>query len=123
MSENKHVKFTCRNCGSNKLAYHEYVKSITPAEFMSCGKLYYAPAVIDEDDFVPESRGFCCRDCGHMLERCGSHIRTEKELLEYLENNSDTYFQPGSADEQAMFELMYQTEKDGVRIHGFKRDI
>jgi hypothetical protein len=84
MSKNYCIKFTCSKCGSNRLAFHEYVKSITPAEFMSCGKLYYTPATIDEDDFMPEARGFRCRDCGHMLERCGHQITMEKELFDYL---------------------------------------
>lgn len=89
MPENKHIHFTCRQCGSNKLAYHEYVKSLTPAEFMSCGKLYYAPATIDENDFIPELSGFCCRDCGHILEHCGRTFKTEKELIEYLSIKSE----------------------------------
>ena len=84
MPENNYLKFTCRQCGGHKLAYHEYVKSITPAEFMGSSKIYYAPAMIDENDFIPELSGFCCRDCGHMLKYCGRTLNTEIGLITYL---------------------------------------
>ncbi len=89
MPNNNHINFTCHQCGSNKLAYHEYVKSITPAEFMSCGKLYYAPAIIDENDFIPELSGYCCMDCGHILEYCGRTVKTEIGLMSYLSMNPE----------------------------------
>ena len=84
MPENNHIFFTCHQCGSHKLAYHEYVKSITPADCISDEKICYAPTMIDENDFIPELSGFCCRNCGQMLEYCGRTVNTEIGLMSYL---------------------------------------
>ena len=89
MSENNHDKFTCCRCGSHKLVYHEYVKHITPVDFMNRDNIYYAETIIDENDFIPELSGFCCGDCGHMLAYCDRPINTEIGLLAYLSLDSE----------------------------------
>lgn len=130
MSENYYIKFTCTKCGSNKLAFQEYVKSITPAEFMSCGKLYYTPAAIDEDDFIPEPRGFCCRDCGHKLTRCGHQVKTEKELWDYFEELPCSPDKSSGVPEkerysvsQRTLDLMDKIERDGMIGLNSKKDM
>ena len=107
MPENNHIFFTCHQCGGNKLAYHEYVKSITPTEFMSCGKIYYTPAMIDENDFIPGSSGFCCRGCGYMLEYCGRTVNTEIGLMSYLSLDPDL-----RSKEQAEYDELLRTQID-----------
>jgi predicted RNA-binding Zn-ribbon protein involved in translation (DUF1610 family) len=118
MPENNYSKFTCPKCGSNKLAYQEYVKNITPAEFMSCGKLYYTPATINEDDFVPEARGFCCRDCGHKLTYCGHQVTTEKEVWDYFEELSHSPDKsngvPGNEEYEASQEALDLIDKINI---------
>ena len=129
MSKNYYIKFTCPKCGSNKLAFQEYVKSVTPAEFMSCGKIYYDPATIDQEDFISEPRGFCCRDCGHMLEHCGSQVRTEKELWDYFEKLPCSPGKSNGASEydeyelsQGSLDLLDKVERDGIVVRNIEGD-
>ena len=107
MPENNHIFFTCHQCGSHKLAYHEYVKSITPADCISDEKIYYAPMIIDENDFIPESCGFCCRDCGYMLEYCGRTVNTEIGLMSYLSLDPDL-----RSKEQSEYDELLRTQID-----------
>jgi hypothetical protein len=112
MSENNHI-FTCRQCGGHKLAYHEYVKSITPADSISDEKIYYAPMIIDENDFIPELSGFCCRDCGHMLEYCGRRVNTEIGLMSYLSLDPDLRSKEQSEyEEQLIAQMDAQDEQE-----------
>ena len=130
MSKNYCIKFTCPKCGSNKIAFQEYVKSITHAGFMSCGKLYYTLAAIDQEDFMPEARGFRCRDCGYMLTRCGHQVTTEKELWDYLDELPCSPGKPSAAPEYDEYELSQETldlmdkvERDGLVIPKSERDM
>ena len=85
MPKNNHNKFTCPRCGSNKLAYHEYVKCITPVLLQENGHMEYMPSQIDEDDYMPVENTFICMSCEQHVEYCGHRLETEKDLLDYLE--------------------------------------
>lgn len=84
MSLNKKVKFECKECESDKLAYQKYSKSVIPVELKKDGTIYYSDPDIDDDDYLAVSNGFCCKNCGHMLKHCGCNMETEEELLAYL---------------------------------------
>jgi len=77
-------KFRCHHCGSNKLAYTEYVRHLIPVEPDQNGNYVYLYPVTDEDDSVVTEQGYCCRECGQMLQHHTLRIQTEKELLNYL---------------------------------------
>jgi hypothetical protein len=86
MEMSEKVKFECNECGGHELAYQKYVKCITPVEIKDDGTLFYKTSEIDEDDYLGGvSNGFCCKDCGQMLEYCGCYFDVEKDLLDYFE--------------------------------------
>ena len=60
-------------------------------------KLFYKSSLIDEDDYLAVSNGFCCNDCGDLIEHCGVNIEVEKDLLDYFATDP---------------ELLEQQEKD-----------
>ena len=78
------LEFECRECGSNKLAYQKYVKGVAPVTIKDNGHTEYGLSSIDEDDCLAVSNGFCCGNCGCLIEHCGFRFETEQELLDYL---------------------------------------
>ena len=80
----KNLVFNCKNCGSSKLSYQKFVKCITPIEIKEDKTVFYKSSKIDEDDYLVTSNGFCCADCNHLIDHCGCHLETEKELVNYL---------------------------------------
>ena len=78
------LKFKCSCCGSDNLAYKSYVKCITPIQVQQDGVLFYSSSVADTDDELGVENGFCCEDCGQMVEFCGFEIETEEDLFTYL---------------------------------------
>ena len=84
MKQIKKAEFECSECGSNKLGYKKYVKCIVPVEIKDDEAVFYKSSAIDEDDYLAVSNGFCCADCGHMLEHCGYRVETEKDLNIYF---------------------------------------
>ena len=78
------VNFICKECGSTKLAYQKYVKSVVPVDLKEDGNLYYSHSSFNEDDYLGVSYGYCCSDCGHLIEHCGCHVDNENALLIYL---------------------------------------
>lgn len=77
-------KFQCQSCGSNKLAYTEYVRHFTPMGQDPNGNYVYLYPVIEEDNAIVTEQGYCCGECRQMLQYHSIPIRTEKELFNYL---------------------------------------
>ena len=84
MTENNSIEFTCRECGGNKLVYQKYAKCLTPVSLHENGQIEYDLSSFNEDECLAVSTGFCCADCGHLIEHCGIRMETEKALLDYL---------------------------------------
>ncbi|MFC1678035.1 hypothetical protein ACFL3G_13375 [Planctomycetota bacterium] len=84
MLEKSKVKFECRECGSNELGYHKYVKCITPVKLQQSGHMEYRLSRFFEDDYLYTDNGFICLGCELDVEHCGLRMETEKELLDYL---------------------------------------
>ena len=84
INEKEKLEFVCSKCGSNKLAYHKYVKCITPVKLQENNYLEYLPSKIDEDDSLATCNGFGCLNCGEFVEHCGFHMETERDLLDYF---------------------------------------
>lgn len=82
-------KFQCQHCGSGKLAYVQYKKHVIPVELDPNGYLVYLYPIIDEDNAIVNEQGYCCGECGQMLQHHTLRIRTEAELINYL-----SYFSP-----------------------------
>ena len=82
--ERENHEFECCKCESNELAYQKYVKCITPVSVQENSHIEYGLSIYDEDDYLAVSNGFCCADCGHLIEHCGIRMETEKALLDYL---------------------------------------
>ena len=129
MKESKILKFKCPECGSNRLAFHKYVKCIVPVEILRKGRLYYYPVVIDTRDYFKGKIRFCCNDCGHKLTHCGYQVRTEVDLWNYFEDPS---YRPNESDgvpeneeykiDERMHDLMDRIEEDGIIIPESERD-
>lgn len=77
-------QFRCQHCGSNDLAYVQYVRQITPVDVDQNGNLIYLYPMINDDNTIVTEQGYCCGECGQMLEHHTLEIRTEKELVNYL---------------------------------------
>ena len=80
----KKLVFNCRECGSNKLAYHKYAKCITPAKLQEYNNIEYGLSRIDEDDYICCDNCFICLNCEGFVEHRGFRMETEKDLLDYL---------------------------------------
>ena len=104
------IKYECRECGGSNLEYEKYVKCVLPVENDENGHITYGPSVIDEDDTVPASYGFQCRDCKHSVWHCDFHIRTEEELLSYL-NMDPAVRQEQEQDYIAMIDAEIQEQE------------
>lgn len=78
-------KFQCQHCGSTQLAYVQYIRHLIPVDVDQNGNLVYLYPVTDEDDSVVTEQGYCCGKCGQMLQYHTLWIRTEKELVNYLQ--------------------------------------
>jgi sulfopyruvate decarboxylase TPP-binding subunit len=81
-------QFRCQNCGSNELAYVKYVRHLIPVEYQN-GTYVYSESEYHEDIESDIPRGYCCGECGQMLQLHTLRIRTETELLKYIH-----YFSP-----------------------------
>jgi hypothetical protein len=129
MSNKKKIEFECWKCKSNKMAYQKYAKCLTPVRLTNDGDLLYYDTFVEEDDYLAVLYGFCCEDCGSLIEYSGCRIETEKQLQCYLGIPSDRLDneQGISAGEtssesdqhvneyqQELFDLMDQIEKDGI---------
>ena len=118
MKEKKRAEFKCWKCGSNKLAYRKYLEYVAPVEIKSNGLVYYEPRMVDTSEYTNTYSYFCCRDCGAKLVHNNRHVRTTEQLQTYLKNTLDRHIDSYSEKEkQALFDLMDQTEKDGVYLN------
>lgn len=110
----ENLVFKCSKCGSNKLAHQKYVKCITPAKLQENGHIEYGLSIYDEDDYLAVSAGFCCADCAHMIEYCGCHFETEKDLLDYLTTDPDLReHEQQEYEEQLEVQIEAQDEQEG----------
>ena len=71
---NQDLRFTCQQCGADKLAYQKYAKCITPVSLRKDGHIEYGQSTIDEDDSLATLNGFACRCCGTIIEHCGCPV-------------------------------------------------
>ena len=82
--------FTCKRCGSNKLAYQKYALCITPVDLHENGTVEYLTSTIKEDEYLATCNGFICLSCGTYVEHCGSIMETEQDLLALLNQDEET---------------------------------
>lgn len=80
------AKLKCDNCGSNQLAYQQYVRCVIPVGYDGQGNNAYNEHIYDEDPTPNTQHGYCCRNCGQMVEHHGVLIETEQSLLNYCES-------------------------------------
>ena len=78
------LQFTCVKCGSHELGYQKYVKCIAPVKLQQNGHVEYGLSEFDEDDYICADDYFMCLNCGKAVEHCGWEMKTEKELIDYL---------------------------------------
>ena len=76
--------FTCNKCGSNNLGYSKYSKTVTPVQFDNEFYFDCTRAYTIVDNYLGVHYGFCCTDCGQLIEHCGENLKTEAELKHYL---------------------------------------
>jgi hypothetical protein len=132
MNKKMEVQFECWKCKSNKMAYQKYAKCLTPVRLTNDGDLLYYDTFVEEDDYLAVLYGFCCEDCGSLIEYSGCRIETEKQLQCYLgipsenldkeqgasasetSSESDQYV---NENQQELFDLMDRIEKDGVYLN------
>ena len=86
------TKYKCKNCGSGKLAYQYYVSCLMPVEYDDRGHYTYSEPLYDKDPSPDSPQGYCCQDCGQMVEQHGVYIKTEKDLLYSEEIDPEEYF-------------------------------
>ena len=79
-------KFECKKCGSGELAFSSYVKCLIPAVIKEDEGIEYLEAVVDSDDYIQNTSYFCCYGCGSQVGDFKEPLRTEEELLVYLNN-------------------------------------
>jgi hypothetical protein len=75
--------FKCVKCQSENLGYQKYVKSVARVIRREDGALEYQEPVYDDNSTIDHFQGFCCADCGKLLEHCGIRVETEEELEIY----------------------------------------
>lgn len=77
-------QFKCQHCGSNDLVYVQYVRQIIPVEPDQNGNLVYLYPTSEEDNSIVTEQGYCCGECGQMLQHHTHRIKTEQDLVNYL---------------------------------------
>jgi len=75
------IKFECKKCGSEELAFTSYAKCLIPVVINEDGSIEFLEPVVNSDDYIDNTDYFCCSDCGSHV---GNHLQTEQELLKYL---------------------------------------
>ncbi len=81
MSKKSKLKFECQECGSNQLAYQNYVKCITPVELKEDGFMEYGLSQFDESDFMCSDNDFICLDCKSDIEHCGFRLHARDVMM------------------------------------------
>ena len=104
-------EFKCWKCGSNKLAYQKYVRCITPLSLRENGQIEYRQSKFDEEDYLAVLNGFCCAECGLLIEHCGFRIETEQELFDYLSMNPKIREQEQKEYEENLIAQIAQDEQ------------
>ncbi len=84
MCEKKDLQFTCRECGSDQLAYQKYAKCMTPVSLLENSNIEYGQSIFDEAYYLCVDEGFICLNCESLVDHCGCLMETEKELIDYL---------------------------------------
>ncbi|AQQ70744.1 hypothetical protein SMSP2_01105 [Limihaloglobus sulfuriphilus] len=103
--------FKCPKCGSNKLGYQNYVKSLTPVNINNEGHIHYGESVIDHDDQIPAEYGYICQHCESKLTHAGEWLETESELIHYL-NLSQEQLDREQKQFEVYIEEQAQEQKD-----------
>ncbi|AQQ71189.1 hypothetical protein SMSP2_01555 [Limihaloglobus sulfuriphilus] len=112
MEKNIHQRiFICPKCGSNKLGYQNYVKSVMPIIIDDAGQVSYEQPVVDHDDHVPAEFGYICQKCGNKISHAGEWLETESELIHYL-NLSQEQLDREQKQFEVYIEEQAQEQKD-----------
>ena len=77
-------QFRCQHCGSTQLAYVQYIRHLIPVDVDQNGNYAYLYPVEEEDNTSVTEQGYCCGECGQMLQYHSVLVQTEKKLLDYL---------------------------------------
>ena len=77
-------KFECKKCGSEDMAIIRYAKCFIPIVIKDDGNCEYLEALVDSDDYIDGEDYFCCINCQNPVGKYGASVRTEKELLEFI---------------------------------------
>ena len=98
--------FNCQRCGSHRLSYQRYIKSIMPVDIDEEGNISYCQPTVDYDDEMPVECGYICRNCGHQIYHAGNWIETESQLKWFLSTNPETL-----SEQQIEFEEYLEEEE------------
>ena len=103
--------FECSECKSTELGYQKYVRSVARVIRREDGTLEYQQPFYDDNRTVDHFQGFCCANCGTMLEHCGIPVETEEELEVYEKMDPAFRDQEQQQWEQEMAMLAQEDEE------------